>query len=288
MLLLAKIDIEESFRTIGDADFVPLATAFIIFILAQIISAQRFVYAMRTLRRFVPLNLSIKVHFIGLWFNQLLPSGVGGDIFKVILMKNHVGLSRATRGALLDRISGLVMLMLSILVLLPVYQVVYDNTAMTLTLSITVLVFFVLFFLTVYLSGNRVLRRKLPRPFGHVLILLRDISRFKALKPLSQQFWTSLVVHMNGIIAYTLIGVSLGVHINYINYFLLVPLLFLVALLPISFAGWGVRETGAIALFSLAGLQPEQAFSMSVIFGIMLIISGIPGGVLLASANSHK
>jgi uncharacterized protein (TIRG00374 family) len=285
---LAKIDIEESFRTISHANYIPLIIAFAIFIFAQIISSLRFVYAMRTLNRSIPLILSIRVHFIGLWFNQLLPSGVGGDIYKVVLLKNYVGLSRATRGTLLDRISGLGILMLSILVLLPAYQVVFNNAAMTLTLGIIALAFFTLIFIAVNFSGNRILRSKLPRSFGHIFLLLRDISRFKKYKPFYQQFWTSMIVHLNGIIAYTFIGLSLGVHLNFINYLLLVPLLFLVALLPISFAGWGVRETGAIALFSLAGLQPEQAFSMSIIFGLMLICAGMPGGIMLATYTTHK
>ena len=47
----------------------------------------------------------------------------------------------------------------------------------------------------------------------------------------------------------------------------------------------GLREIGAVWLFGLVGIAPEKAMSMSIIFGLMLIIGGLPGIALLLRNN---
>jgi uncharacterized membrane protein YbhN (UPF0104 family) len=51
-------------------------------------------------------------------------------------------------------------------------------------------------------------------------------------------------------------------------------------MIPISLAGWGVREGAMVIVFSLAGLQTEASLSLSVLFGACMFVSGLPGGVL--------
>ena len=76
-----------------------------------------------------------------------------------------------------------------------------------------------------------------------------------------------------------MLGMALGLPMGLLDYFLLVPLVFLVALLPISFAGWGLRETGAVGLFGLAAVPAEAALLLSVLFGLLQLVSAIPSGI---------
>jgi uncharacterized membrane protein YbhN (UPF0104 family) len=56
--------------------------------------------------------------------------------------------------------------------------------------------------------------------------------------------------------------------------------------LPISIAGWGVRETAMVGLFGLIGVPNEGALVLSVLFGLIGIAVAIPGGVVwLASRD---
>ena len=55
------------------------------------------------------------------------------------------------------------------------------------------------------------------------------------------------------------------------------PLDFLVALLPISLAGQGVREARAVWLFGSVGRPDEIAPVLSVAYGLMLSVVGVPG-----------
>jgi len=57
-------------------------------------------------------------------------------------------------------------------------------------------------------------------------------------------------------------------------------LVILVTTLPISIAGWGVREGAMVTAFALVGVPREGALVLSLMLGILGIVMMIPGGVL--------
>jgi glycosyltransferase 2 family protein len=61
---------------------------------------------------------------------------------------------------------------------------------------------------------------------------------------------------------------------------LLTPLLVEISVLPISVAGWGLREGAAGFLFGAVGLDAERAVTASVAFGLLALLVGMVGGVL--------
>ncbi|HTV28367.1 MAG TPA: lysylphosphatidylglycerol synthase domain-containing protein, partial [Xanthobacteraceae bacterium] len=63
-------------------------------------------------------------------------------------------------------------------------------------------------------------------------------------------------------------------------YLLIVPLSNLVQTLPISIAGWGIREGFLSAAFGLVGVWPEKALTLSVLYGLLTLIGSLPGGVI--------
>lgn len=66
---------------------------------------------------------------------------------------------------------------------------------------------------------------------------------------------------------------------------LLMPLIILITILPISIAGWGVREGAMIMLLGLVGMPSEQALALSILVGIVALISGLPGGLIWLIEN---
>jgi uncharacterized membrane protein YbhN (UPF0104 family) len=54
----------------------------------------------------------------------------------------------------------------------------------------------------------------------------------------------------------------------------------LIMMIPISIAGWGVREAAMIVALGYAGVSAADAFAISVAFGLTFLLSGIPGGIL--------
>ena len=55
----------------------------------------------------------------------------------------------------------------------------------------------------------------------------------------------------------------------------------LAAAIPISLAGWGVREGALVFLFGLYGVPAGTAFAISILFGACLVIASAPGILVL-------
>jgi hypothetical protein len=59
--------------------------------------------------------------------------------------------------------------------------------------------------------------------------------------------------------------------------------------LPISIAGWGVREGAMVAAFGLIGVSQEGAVVLSLLAGILAVVACLPGGLIwLMSGYRHK
>jgi uncharacterized membrane protein YbhN (UPF0104 family) len=258
-----------------------LALAVALFVLTQVVSAQRHFFVIRRLGEHIGLGRATEVHFIGLWFNQVLPSSVGGDIVKIMLLRDRLGTGLAIRSVIIDRLSGLMMMFLSILLLTPWYAQIFDSSWIAAGLGVSSFAALAFVFAVAgWLKSKPGLLVRIPRA-APVVDLFNDIWLFRRGPALRQQLWTSLFIHLGGVFAYAFLGRGLNVEASWMAYLLLTPLLFLVTLVPVSLAGWGVRELGAVWLFGFAGIAPESALLISVLFGLLLIVTALPGGCLL-------
>jgi glycosyltransferase 2 family protein len=74
------------------------------------------------------------------------------------------------------------------------------------------------------------------------------------------------------------LALALGIWLSPIDAFVLAPSALLIAMVPISLAGWGIREVVFIQAFSLAGIVPSQALALSLLYGLVGLITGLLGG----------
>jgi glycosyltransferase 2 family protein len=82
------------------------------------------------------------------------------------------------------------------------------------------------------------------------------------------------------VLASMLIGDSLGVRLSFVTWLLVVPPVGLIQLLPVSLAGWGVREAGMVVILAGFGVPAEAALAISVLTGLGLVAIGLPGGLI--------
>jgi hypothetical protein len=61
---------------------------------------------------------------------------------------------------------------------------------------------------------------------------------------------------------------------------MIVPPVTLLQLVPISLAGWGVREAALVVALGWFGVPAEAALAISVLVGLCLILVGLPGGLI--------
>jgi uncharacterized protein (TIRG00374 family) len=90
-----------------------------------------------------------------------------------------------------------------------------------------------------------------------------------------------LIVHIMRVWSLWLIALALGVDLSFILCMALVPISLLIAMVPITIGGWGLREGAFVALFSRSGVATEEALAISIAYGLLHIASALPGAVAL-------
>jgi uncharacterized membrane protein YbhN (UPF0104 family) len=74
-----------------------------------------------------------------------------------------------------------------------------------------------------------------------------------------------------------------------LHFLVLVPPVLFLSMMPVSFAGWGVREGAMVAALSAVGVPAHQSLAMSIAYGLVNVVASLPGGVLwLVSRRSGE
>lgn len=90
----------------------------------------------------------------------------------------------------------------------------------------------------------------------------------------------SFAIHtLTAVIAW-LAALSIAAPASFDQVFLLMPPIMLITMLPISIAGWGVREATMMVAFSYAGLPQADGIAVSLLFGASSFVVGAFGGLL--------
>src|ERR1019366_5872386 len=72
---------------------------------------------------------------------------------------------------------------------------------------------------------------------------------------------------------------GLGLPVSFLDCMVLVPPVILVMTVPISIAGWGVRETAMVVAFGFIGLNGTSALALSLFFGLTTLVGALLGGI---------
>jgi uncharacterized membrane protein YbhN (UPF0104 family) len=96
----------------------------------------------------------------------------------------------------------------------------------------------------------------------------------------------SLSIHVLAVVIAWCAVRSIAASAAFEQLFLLTPPIMLITMLPISIAGWGVREATMMVAFGYAGLAPADGTVVSILFGaIYFIVGGMGGLVWILSAE---
>jgi glycosyltransferase 2 family protein len=290
IFLFSQVDVHATKKLILRADptWIPLV---FIFYLLQIGSAtKRWCYVLGGLRENFPFMKALRLVMVGQFFNQCLPSNIGGDAMRMFYLRNAgINTQSAISSVLLDRIMGLIVLIILATVSLPFLANRIDNPLAIMGLGTLVGIGWVAI-LVLFLLDNPLTKRFHTHKILSVLVGLSQnarallIDRTAAVGVLS----TSILIHFCSIgIAWT-IDMALGGNASFIVYvFAMVPTLLVVSI-PISIAGWGVREQALIIILGGLGITSAHALSVSILFGFSLIILSAPGVIFWILINQNR
>ena len=222
------------------------------------------------------LSFYVKSYFKGTFFNQVLPSSIGGDAVRILdLTQSGYDKKESFYGVFVDRIVGLVGLLVLNLIATVLFYGTFEASFSLLIIAITlggILGFLLLFHLQKIAFLGK---------YKFLDLFHRLAKRLNALYPsniiLAKHISISVGVHLLSVLTMYALALSIDLHISFQVFLIAVPPVFLLTIVPISLAGWGIREGAMVGIFMLVGADDAKVLAMSVLYGLLLIISAIPG-----------
>jgi hypothetical protein len=231
-----------------------------------------------------PLGLgqAMRFNLIGTFFNQTLPSSIGGDAVRLWLVaRGGAGWRAATYSIFVDRAIGLIALAIIIVASLPwSYNLIGDPHGRSALLFVD--------FAALAGGVGFLVLGALPWPWlkrwwgthhlhacaviaNRVIFSRKDGPAIAVL---------SILVHVLAVVIAWCVVQSITAPVVFGQIFQLVPPVMLITMLPISIAGWGVREASMALAFGYAGLLPNEGVNISLLYGAVTFLVGAFGGLV--------
>jgi len=291
--LMSQLDMETIKRHLVGLDPVLLAGASAVFLGHAAIGAARWVSVAKAIRGPLPFTVAFRLFYIGMFFNQALPGGSGGDAVRIYMAyRQGLSASAAFNGVFIERLVIILGLMLLIAGLHPLLAAKVALAERPLVYAAAaVIVFGGLSGLLLFMYLDR-----LPRRFHHWRIVrglcqlgtdLRHI--FSSVSRAGTVLFWGVVGNVNLSLCFFLLARSLDLEVGFVDCLVLIPPVLLFINIPVTIGGWGLRESATIVAFSLIGVASEGALALSVLFGLTSLILSLPGGLVwLASGHRHR
>ncbi|MBK3732429.1 UPF0104 family protein [Azospirillum brasilense] len=282
-VLGAKADWPALLARVAGADPAWLAAGFLAKFLSVVCAAERWRDSLWAAGERVSHGLAMRLMFTGLFFGQVLPGALGGDVVRGWLTYRGGASSAAVVLALvLDRLLALVGCILLLFLGLPHLvatappAVAWAGPAAVLLLAVA---------MVVGLQADRLpLPDVLLRP--PVRAAQAQVARLRVAllgRAALAGLLHSAAVHLCTVFAVIAYAQALGIPVRVLDALAVVPMTIFAAALPISLNGWGVREGAFVAGFALYGLGATDALALSLMIGLSVTLSSLPGGLLWLS-----
>lgn len=286
-ILTAQTSVKGILAQLQGANFFWLAVAFSLHAFGLFASAYRWQILASAQGDEIPLSYLAKSYLVGTFFNNFLPTRFGGDIVRIWDGSRYSrSLVKSSAIVLVERFTGIIVLFL-FAVIASLFRLDMARQIPVVWVSLLIglmgLGLIALFFLPFFgrwLAGLPS-RGALDKLKKKIILFRETILHYRTQKaPFLRATLWALMLQLNVILYYFLIGKALHLKIHLIDYFIFIPIVLLIQIIPITINGLGLREESYIEIFKFYGIHPETAFSFSVIDVAFVLIIGAVGGVI--------
>jgi glycosyltransferase 2 family protein len=233
----------------------------------------------------LPASVALRYTLIGTFFTQVLPSTAGGDAARIFLMARRGGWQTAIYSVLIDRLVGVTTMAVLVVLCMPFsLALIHDATA---RLALLIIGFGTLGAVGGFLCLGFIRPPLIERWRHHLAAASRVAWRLCRCAAGARILGLAIVTHF---LTVTIIwAATRATHdsADFVQVLFLVLPVFLVAAVPISIAGWGIRESSMVLAFTYAGLPQADGLIVSLLYGVNNLAVGICGG-LVWIADGHK
>lgn len=256
--VFGQTDIQRLAEILLNTSLLWVIVAFLLLNLAQLASALRMRFYFRANGQEMPPYFATALYYIGMFYNNVLPGGLGGDGYKMYYLKRHAQfpLLKGFRALLSDRASGLFVLCLIMLAL------GFASNPVSALFGFWLWPLLAILMLGYFLSARWILKDSLSVTLGGTFYSL-------AVQGLTTLTAVALLIGM---------GVSTGL-VEYTLIFLLASILG--AILPISVGGVGIRELTFYYAAALLPIDAERGVAFALGFFAVYFLSSFIGLFLI-------
>lgn len=297
LFIFKNINLSELLHDIKSADKLVLFLAFVLFSSIYILGFLRWYMLLKAAEVHISVKRAVTSYAGGNFFSCLLPSSIGGDLVRSIdLAKYTQKPKEVVATVFLDRLSGYVGLVAVLLIALAwgwdsVGRNIAALVSVAIITGIMILILLVLFNKFVFSQINKLLH--FPNS-GRILEILKnllhEIHYFrKHKKILFYNFIISVIVQVIGPVVFYVTALSLGLKgINLVYFFVFIPIIGAITLLPISIGGLGLRESTAALFLPAAGLTASSSAAIALVNSFFILMYGAIGGLIYVLTVHHR
>ncbi|HYY38109.1 MAG TPA: lysylphosphatidylglycerol synthase transmembrane domain-containing protein [Xanthobacteraceae bacterium] len=255
-------------------------TVLTLFWFQAVMAALRWRWILHRLGYPLTTGASVEAWLVGQCASQILPAVVGGDAARIIRLRRYqVPTADALVSVVIDRFAGFVALVVLSAFTVPMLTA-YNNMLIPdeifWALGISCLLVAILL-LSLRWTANAPALRRIPQ-LAHVQAALRAVHPTK--EGLLLFALIGLGTNMTVIISAFLLGRELNPLMDLYSCFAILPLVSLLTFIPISIAGWGVREALMMSAFALIDVPATDALAVSIKLGLANLALGVIGGIV--------
>lgn len=279
--LLGTIDWKELIARMSGIAPGPLLLAVLLLFIIIVPVARRWHLIVLALEGHISFAQAFRMVLMTVLLNQSVPSNLGGDAYRIVATsRTGMPWKRATLAAIVDRLIAL--LALAIVALFGVLSLLnlagLENHRLVAVAGTGAIVGGAL---VAWLFFRSPLAEKLAKRvelFGRLRSALGTLLNDRA--EAAYLLALSIVVQFITIAAMTLVAINTGIALPLLPMLGVCALGLLIARLPVSYGGWGVREGTLVLGFAPFGVSREAALAASITYGLTEVAAAIIGGLL--------
>jgi len=234
-----------------------------------------------------PLTTTVQIALCGFFFEQVTIGFVGGDVIRLWLLRRaDVPFGRAIGALLLDRACGFSSLvLLSLLGMHALLALVDESLRSVIAVTLLVVIITGCTGVGVAFASTKLL------PSSRLTVFWQRLGpRGRAINVavLGIVFALAATTHLLNVLVFWMLGQSLGLAMAFDQWFIVVPTVLLISMLPISIGGWGVREGAMVVALHGFGIPTEEALLPSILFGLCAVTATLPGAIFWISTRKSS
>ena len=222
-------------------------------------------------------------YYLGVFFNNLLPSIFGGDLARTArLYAAGLGGSALVSSAFVDRLLGLAAVVSMGLLALMFAPAGFENHLALAVFALGILALLSIVTIAVLPRWAKLLDTSYGKRWPRVHAVLACFPRYHSAPGLIlKAFGLSVLNQLLVVLILLILAPGLGVHLPTFQFTVVLMLVFLVSSLPISLGGLGAREGAMMSLMLPLGFDAAAVLALSVAYLLVLWSCTLPGVFML-------